>query len=361
MMHTGIKKKLEQIEDIWRYYIWKHKFFHREIKFTIEVRSNYFADILFYFDDSLEILDSFSPSDNRTDHIRDMIAFLQMIYIQQDFIEESLVLFGCNVGKGDLKKDPNYSKNREIRNELIGHPIRRVTEGGKRKFVSSTIIPLDSFDPGMISYMRYSIKNDQYTSERLSYSIKEILSRHENFLIEHLDTIISKLKSILKKFKKRLCEIKKTTTSRASLQSLVTFLSHNFSSIFEENYLFSLKYIYEVERKKEEHPRYKNLIELFYSEVTVSLDATISAIKEELGEDNKTPTHITNPNHNKKQNKSLSKMISEENFEFHSGVLMKEYPNDKEILNEIQNMSENIENKLEYYCSYYYLCKLIEG
>ena len=138
-MRDVLDKKLDKISDFWNNYIWEYKFCNSKIKFTPDVQSNYFGDILRYFSDTFNLIYNHKKADTFSDNIETSISFLQAIYIQQDFIEELLHIFKCNVDKGDLKKDTNYSINRELRNELVGHPIRKSDINGTRQLLSSTI------------------------------------------------------------------------------------------------------------------------------------------------------------------------------------------------------------------------------
>jgi hypothetical protein len=125
IMREILDRKRSKISDIWNNYIWEYKFCNSKIKFTNDVKSNYFGDILNYFSDTFEIIYADKKTESFSENIENSISFLQAIYIQQDFIEELLHIFKCNVNKGILKQDPNYSINRELRNELVGHPIKK--------------------------------------------------------------------------------------------------------------------------------------------------------------------------------------------------------------------------------------------
>jgi hypothetical protein len=49
-------RKRSEISDIWNNSIWKYKFYNSKIKFTNDVKSNYFGDILNYLSDIFEII-----------------------------------------------------------------------------------------------------------------------------------------------------------------------------------------------------------------------------------------------------------------------------------------------------------------
>ena len=54
-MKDDIKFKLDKIADIWNYFIWDYRYCSSKIKFNDDVKTNYFGDILDYFQDTLEV------------------------------------------------------------------------------------------------------------------------------------------------------------------------------------------------------------------------------------------------------------------------------------------------------------------
>ena len=124
-MKKDIETKLTTISDIWNNYIWEYQVCNHKIKFTKDIQSNYFGDILFYFTDTLDVIFKPKEVESFTTFTLCNKMFLKAIYIQQDFIEELLYIFRCNIDKGELSKNDNYKINRDLRNELVGHPIRK--------------------------------------------------------------------------------------------------------------------------------------------------------------------------------------------------------------------------------------------
>ena len=92
-MRDVLDKKLDKISNIWNNYIWEYKFCNSKIKFTTDVKSNYFGDILSYFSDTFNLIYNVKKADTFSDNIESSISFLQAIYIQQDFVEELLYIF----------------------------------------------------------------------------------------------------------------------------------------------------------------------------------------------------------------------------------------------------------------------------
>ena len=60
-MRDVLDKKLDKISDICNNYIWEYKFCNSKIKFTPDVKSNYFGDILIYFSDTFNLIYNVSP------------------------------------------------------------------------------------------------------------------------------------------------------------------------------------------------------------------------------------------------------------------------------------------------------------
>lgn len=163
-MENNTIEKLDKIADIWNNFILEYKFCNNKIKFNDEIKTNYFGDILGYFYDTFSLIYNI-PKSSDSSKFSFYISFLQAIYVQQDFVEELLYIFNCNKNKSDLKNDINYSKNREIRNELVGHPIRKING----KFISSTLFSYHSKDDE-IEYLRYHIDNN-YSFEKVKATI----------------------------------------------------------------------------------------------------------------------------------------------------------------------------------------------
>jgi len=118
-MKEKVEDKLDRIADIWNNFIWDYKFCSNKIKFNDEVKTNYFGDILGYFQDTLDIVFTSKRYSNFTDKFSFTISFLQAVFIQQDFINEMLAIFETGIDDKTLRNDPTYKINREIRNELV--------------------------------------------------------------------------------------------------------------------------------------------------------------------------------------------------------------------------------------------------
>jgi hypothetical protein len=380
-MDKNINKKLLIISEVWNQYIPNYRFCNDRIKFTPDVQSNYFADILRYFFDSLEIINLNTETKTFTEHFERTISFLQAVYIQQDFIEELLHIFKCNINKGHLKQDLNYSINRKIRNELIGHPISRNPDS--KQFVSSTIFS-NSTSSDNIEYIRYHIDNC-YKFEKLKYSKKEIIQRHLDFLNFYLDKIILRQRTILTQFCKKLDVILKVINLN-NFEDILTISSHSFEFFSKTNYLYKKDSLLEIYNSKRLlHERYEYVLTLFLEELKDSITETKEEIQQLIDkinsinlpnidieilfegiyeEDTLVIQDITKKTEDDRrfQYNSLQyamSKISDKDFGF-STIIEDTFPEDKSIFIEIENMRNNMENDLEYYCSYYYLGNLLQ-
>jgi hypothetical protein len=359
-MRNQIENKLALIRKIWADYIWEFKFCNDHVKFTEDVKSNYFADILNYFNDSIIVLySSFSNFEN-LDTFERSISFLQTIYVHQDLIEESLHIFKCGILKGHLQKDDNYLINREIRNELVGHPIRKEIVNHQLRLKSSTIFHYYDSGKDNIAYVKYHIDN-RYQGELVSHSKKEVLFRHEAFLIKYLDKIIDQCFHILKKFKKKVLAMEKARLV-APFEKVVQFISDSFEKFAHEDYFYKKHLLLNIYPRIKEHKRYKIAIDTYYAHLEVHLHETILDINNILGiiEKNPKPT-ITDDFYDARDtlgyHYELSKLLTkrELNFKFASQILARKCSENNLVLNELNHMRDNLNSDLECYCSYNFI------
>ncbi len=379
-MRDILDKKLDKISEIWNSYIWEYKFCNSKIKFTPDVKSNYFGDILSYFSDTFNLIYNHKKADAFSDNIETSISFLQAIYIQQDFIEELLHIFKCDIDKGDLKRDTNYSINRELRNELVGHPIRKSDINGTRQLLSSTIFS-KSTNPDQISYLRYHLDNN-YRFEEVTHNKEDILKRHSAFVEFHFDIIIEKLKGILLLFKSKIEEIEKVVANGA-FENIVKIVSDSFEYIFKTDYLYKPEILLQVHKLKNSNLRYSNAIEMFRRDLNQFL---LDKKQDIIDIVNDTDRHSSNQvneeiilpeiifidnNDNIDISKipvsyhyELGKLIDRSDitkFRFFSSLLKSKCEDKELVLAEIENMEMNLDNALEYYCSFHLVDKELNG
>ena len=171
------KKKLEELNDIWINSFYTYPYLQGKVKFTEEKKSDYVGVIFGYFHDSFDIV--FSENSKGRDTFLDVFSYhiglLQSIFVQQDIIEELLRIFKTKVERDTLKADLNYKTNRDIRNELIGHPINR--DNGK--LCSSSLLGYGT-SRSVITYLKYEFLEE--TNVVQTVEIKDVFTRHKEFL-----------------------------------------------------------------------------------------------------------------------------------------------------------------------------------
>jgi hypothetical protein len=371
-MKKELEDKLGRIRDIWDDFIFKHQFCQQKIKFTPEVRTNYFGDMFGYFQDTLDIIYSDREAKISSDKFSNQISLLQSIYVQQDFIEEMLSIFKITLNKGDLKKDFNYTINRDIRNELVGHPIRK-HEG---KFISSCLFGYNGGNSKIV-YLRYHKDND-YKFELMEFEISDIISRHSNFLNSYFDIILNKLKSILNNYRKQIENLEKLIDNKEFVE-ILRIASIYYESIFEFDFIYDKESLLKIYSRKDEHPRYQNLINRFYSDLKASLkEKNEYSIK--LFEPKKIwneseverplfdltsikfvnfPTQAKDTRRPMTYHYELGKLAtkrSPQDFEFFGGCLKSKCANNQVVLRELEHMQSHIYNEIEYYSAFRLIC-----
>lgn len=405
-MFEQADKKLDKISDIWRNYIWNYKFCRNKINFREDQESNYFGDILGYFSDTFAVLNKPLESDAFIDVFENTLSFLQAIYIQQDFIEEYHFIFGTQIDKGKLKADDNYTINRDIRNEIIGHPIRKTLvpkgeeeikscqacgqkmPGSKQQKVllSSTLFS-NQTNSSQISYLKYHRSNN-YKFEEEKHSRIDIKGRHNNFLNSHFDIILSKLKSILRLYSEELMKIQEIK-SKISLDSLINIIEQKFEYITTTDPLYKREYLLKLLEKESDHPRYKNALIEFYSDLDTYLKETITSIDELVNDKDFYSKENSNYESNievvfvdginemdlpqnsiKEENieqpsftYELGKLVepNRRNYQFFSDLLKSRCEGMPEVIEEIEYLENNKQDVFEYYSSYIHLRKLLKA
>ena len=372
-MKEEVEYKLDRIANIWNHFIWEYDFCKRKIKFTPELRTNYFGAILGYFQDTFDIIFRCEKSDSESYSARfsNQISLLQSIYVQQDFIEESLLIFKCRIEKGDLKKDSNYSINREIRNELVGHPIRKY----KGQVISSCLFGYNGGSDKIV-YLRYH-KDNNHKFESIEYPVSEIIERHKEFLNKYVDKILKKLKQILFDFVKEIENIE-NLIDKKSFNEILKISSVYYESIFTYDFIYDKESLEKIYVRKDEHKRYQNLIDKFYYDLKSSLREKKEYVielfepKREIKNNNieklifgitklvdVSKSKDTDAERPATYHYELGKIATRRNpmdFSFFGGCLKRKCAENKIVLNELEHMESNIYNDIEYFTAYRLIC-----
>ena len=373
-MKDQVKDKLKIIDNVWNDFIWDNKFCRNQINFSPEAESNYLGDILGYFYDTFDIIYEKKNGAEHAENFASHISFLQSIYVQQDFIEEILILFKTNIVKGDLKLDLNYSLNREIRNELVGHPFRKIDSN----VISSTVFGYER-DPNTIAYLRYHRDND-FKCEIIKVKIEEITERHTAFLNTYFDIIIEKLKSVTARYSEELEGVKKKMET-VSFPSLVKILSQKLKPFLENTYLYDENSILEVYEKRNQHRRYTTVYESFLSDLKKRISEMQESCDSIFAKHVFTDHHIELPLFDDDYNLinifplkvkagrkkesfhyelgKLSTKRQPKEFDFFSGFL-KAKCNNKTVLFELERMGNHLDNDVEYLSSHKLISRILK-
>lgn len=369
-MKKEVKYKLDRIADIWNTFIWEYDFCRRKIKFTLDVKTNYFGDILGYFQDTFDIIFDDRESKSHSDRFSNQISLLQSIYVQQDFMEELLLIFKCRIEKGDLKKDSNYYINRDIRNELVGHPIRK----HKGELISSCLFGYNGGEDKVI-YLRYH-KDNNFKFESMEFPIPEIIERHKEFLNNYFNVILNKLESILLSFFKKIEELEELINTQ-SFNKILEMASLHYESIFKYTDIYNKESLLKIYARKDEHRRYQNLIDKFYSDLRNGLKETkeystdlfhrrkeinISEIEKPLFDIEFTDakeidkSNIEIPVTYHYELGKIATKRSPKEFDFFGGCLKRKCGDNKLVLNELKHMELNMYNDIEYFTAFQLIC-----
>lgn len=319
-----IKSKLSEINYYWNKYYFIKEFFQKKINFTDEIKTNYYGDLNNYLMDTLDLVKPFKKIKSDADYIAQTIVLLQVIYTQQDLIDELLYIF-------KLQKSTNEDKNpnRNIRNELVGHPISR-DKKDNNKLKSSILFDIRNEDENYISYAKYSMRK----SELKKYSVQEIIENHKIFLNKYLDKILEKIEKEIKEYHEQIKKVFEIPLLNQFdyLDKIDKNLLSGISYIFEKD---SLKYYYQNMRK---HRRYLYCLKQYKR-------ALKSVIK---NEEDKTKYYSLIEIYDREQLQKKDKVFT---IDFYT----KKYKDNEVVLKELKNMELNFYNDAEYCASLNFL------
>lgn len=361
-----IKELSEIIRHAWNYYFFEYKCCQAQIHFTKEERSNYVGDLLNYFDDTIVLLSKYKMNEDYLSALYDNVAVLQFMYIQQDLLDELQVVF-------KLGKSQNSRKQpvRNLRNELIGHPIRRLDDkkNKRNELISSVFITAQSTNDKLV-YIRYHKKND-YKFELISHNWQDLLSGHEEYVISCLKNVIGKIREVLSLFKIELINLK-NKVSIISVVDLVDLVDKVYEKFYQNNYLFQSDNILYCFKKYDIHPRYQYAVKLYTKELVENIDYKIQDIDELLIDKNDVPISsemnidsefiikVSDITPNPHINYEFGKLLRKDEPIYGVDYFIRTYGTDKDVMVELNNMKINIDNDAEYYSSYEYLESLFK-
>jgi len=79
-----IKNKLTTINNTWSRLVIDYKYLQKYVRYTDEEKTNYLADIFYYFDTTLDMVLNYTPISGLNSSVFQAIGLLQAIYAQQD-------------------------------------------------------------------------------------------------------------------------------------------------------------------------------------------------------------------------------------------------------------------------------------
>jgi hypothetical protein len=368
-MMDQIIKKLDKIREAWNFSFLDYKYCRQNINYTEEVATNYFGDIACYFDDTFPIISQTTFDDVRKEHLSSAIALLQAIYVQQDLMDELMIIFALPKSNDDFKVE-----NRNLRNELIGHPISR---DKKNKSLKSSVLFRYDNPTHEITYVLYEASNG-FKGSGKSISISLIIERHDKYLNRNFDIILKKITSILFKHRKELKRILANLQKRVKFESLIEDVSTYFDKFSEFDYTYKTGRLLEYYQKRNEHPRYSYAIQLFKQELKTTLMEKIDSITS-FGKEATfiKPTKTESPKikiiyvsaesyegkkrrYKKNMNYEFSK-LHQKDHPFGVDYFLERFGEWPKVGDELRHMKSNIYNDTEYYASYNYLKKLLKG
>lgn len=353
-----VKSKLELIAEIWNTFVWDYKFVNSRINFNADTKTNYFGDILRYFDDTLGLLKK-ENGDNYESYIFQTIGLLQVIYVQQDFITELLYIFKINCDK-ELSLDQDRRQNRDLRNKLIGHPIRRKKDEGNK--LISSIFWGNYLSSDKIHYVIYHA-DKSFEGVEEEHLVDDVIVRHINFLSKYLDLIIKKLKLILEMFRSKINNLKRLVDNNVDFVKIVNLTEQIFEHFFNQNVLYEKNTILEIYNQKDIHSRYEFVIECFRRDLSENIYETNNLLNSIIGDNVVLPTanyimkNYTS-DYRKKYDYELVKLYEKHPI-YNIQYFLEKYSSFDLICEELRNMNSNINSPSQYYASYEYLIYLI--
>jgi len=334
-----------------------------------------------YFRDSFDVVFANPPQNfgSYVDKFTYQIALLQSIYVQQDLTEELLRVFKTGIKRGNLNKDLNFSENRRIRNELVGHPISRDKHSYLR---SSTVFGYEK-SGNSIHYLKYKFPEEKDVVQTIE--ISNLLSRHINFLNTYLDKLLEKSYSILNKFKIKVLDVLDQRLNSGDLINIIQFCTIHFKDEFDHQNEIKLAQL-EALSTNNSHPRYSHSFKLYLQFISDFLMDNYQTIEEIISKKRIIPTNNSDLNLQqilpnvvfveatandydtttfcrKDFDYELGKIFTKRNlgdFDFHANSIISENSENDEIKNEIEYLRQNLHDEFQFNCSWNYLKKLIE-
>lgn len=267
------KKRLIKITIVWNNYILNECYNKNKINY--KNRHNDYAEILNYFLDTFESIAAYNEKSSDTsfgDALLLKIGLLQILYVHQDLIREMTNIFGTK--EVDII---NRKELRNLRNELVGHPICRDKEGD---LISSVLWDYND-DIDNISYTKYYYKIDK--TEEIKHKIEDILEKHNDYLIYNFNEIYKKQKKIINIYKTKMQHLKKMIENQVDKQRIIGFVK-DYMNNFSKMSFFTVETMKKAVSKYDDDERYRIFYEYFLVELGKHVDEVINNIDELINE-----------------------------------------------------------------------------
>ncbi len=366
--------KLNRINEAWTDFILNNEICHSKIRFDEEVRTNYLNEIYHYLNDTIPFLDNPEYFDDFQKSIFQATGILQIIYAQQDLIDEFLSVFLLKKSKGE-----NKLINKNIRNELIGHPIKKYKKvGSDKEELISSIFYGNGFTNGRISYLRYS-KGNNYIPELIGYSLNEIIVRHFAYLDKYLELIYVKIKEVVLFYLNNLLDFYNGSLQSAeiSVEEKLDLIGYYFTVVYKYS-RFSKDELKKFHNERKLKCRYEYVINTFLEDLHETIPNEIVRLQNFLKIEKTPVVSRSNPYNNGAKPGSVpfykrpigmngkdlryeySKLVEKKRFHFEVTYFREIFIKDKTVFDELNNMEENIDSHEEFYSSVEYLGRLLK-
>lgn len=351
------KDILENIRDVWNNFIFNLKFFHEYYAFDAATKANHFGQILDHFDDSMHILESAkAPKDIPLQYAFN-IGLLQTIFVHQDLVKEMHRIFNTGVDYRNLEQDSNYKENRDIRNELVGHPISTVIKNGTTTIKSAVTLTY-SPNENTISYVKYT-KENNFKGEDKEYSVSEIIARHQQFLESNLSCIYIHIHESLKVYQEKITEMVSSRT-QGNFEQTLCLVEKYYETFEERDSLCKPAQIRAVHDRKDEHSRFQYTLDEYLSNLDLDLkqmSGTINAIVNNAEEQ-----QVDYPINSHDFHYELSKLWESREsplFDAFYNTLLSKSQNNPLVIEELEFVKAHRSDEVAYYSACFYLESLL--
>ncbi|WP_320048142.1 hypothetical protein [uncultured Ilyobacter sp.] len=353
-----IETKLDKIAEIWNDFILNEEFFQRKINFDSEVETNYFGDILHYFYDSLILIKENIPEDDKDSFSASVfyaIGLLQIIFIQHDLVREFFYIF--NIDKAEKKEfEKEIKRIRDLRNELIGHPINRNSKTGELR---STVFWGNRMSKNQIHYLKYTRKDNFKRGIQKEFSITQLIGNQEVVFKKYLNLILLNLKEYLREYLDNISQIEVSLNEGHDFFYLIDKIQNNCTLLWNKHIIFDKDILLECHTKKIDHPRYENTLEIFRNKLNYNIVNLRNRVYANLDEESKTVSFQNKNREIFKYSEELAhflvRLFEKRQVKERITSLRDTFSDFPHILEELENMESNTENNTEYYSSYFYL------